>query len=53
MDVIEDIIEDDLDVEDMRALAKADEDVEENKQAIREEVQMITKSLAALKPFSY
>jgi hypothetical protein len=53
MRVVEDIIKDELDVEAIRELVKADEDVEEQKKDIRDQLDMITKSLAVLKPFAY
>jgi GTPase SAR1 family protein len=53
MRVVEDIIKDELDVENLRELVKADEDVEEKKKDIRDQLEMITKSLAVLKPFAY
>lgn len=53
MRVVEDIIEDELDVEAIRELVKADENVEEQKKDIRDQLDMITKSLAVLKPFAY
>jgi len=52
MNLVENIIDDDLDLEALRELSKSDEDVEEQKKAIRKEIQTITKSLVALRPFS-
>jgi hypothetical protein len=53
MRVVEDIIEDELDVEAIRELVKADENVEEQKKDIRDQLDMITKSFAVLKPLAY
>ena len=52
MRLVENIINDELDLDALRELIKSDEDVEEQKRAIRKEIQTITKSLVALRPFS-
>ncbi len=53
MRMVEDVIDDELDVSELQELVKAEEDVEEQKQAIRDELETITKSLLVLGPFAH
>ena len=50
---VENIIDGEVDLEDLRELAKPYEDAERMKQAIRKAIQTITKCLVALRPFSW
>jgi len=52
MRVIDEVVSDDLDLVQMRELVKAEEDVERRKESIREELEMLTKSIDALDVFS-
>lgn len=52
MRVVDQIINDNLELDQMRELVKAEEDVERKKKAIRDELKMLSKSMAALEPFS-
>ena len=52
MRVVDQIINDNLELDQMRELVKAEEDVERKKKEIRDELKMLSKSMAALEPFS-
>jgi hypothetical protein len=52
MRVIDQIIDDDLEVDQMRELVKEEGDVEQKKSSIRTELDMLTKAIAVLEPFS-
>lgn len=52
MRVVDQIINDNLELDQMRELVKAEEDVERKKKEIRNELKMLSKSMAALEPFS-
>jgi len=52
MRVVDQIINDNLELDQMRELVKAEEDVERKKKEIRDELKMLSKSMAALESFS-
>ena len=52
MRVVDQIINDNLELDQMRELVKAEEDVERKKKEIRDEFKMLSKSMAALEAFS-
>jgi hypothetical protein len=52
MRVVDQIINDNLELDQMRELVKAEEDVERKKKEIRDELKMLSKSMAALEAFS-
>ena len=52
MRVIDEVVSDDLDLDQMRELVKAEEGVERKKESIREELEMLNKSMDALEVFS-